>query len=946
MWKDILKRGKCLLDFHSGEWQYARPGHCDQTQLCVNCGATTRRVEHTWGEWERRGASSCDETRVCSRCGKTEEGVVHEWAAPEFIRDRSCLQMQTCTRCGAEESLPAEHQWEYWEAVEPDACLEVVVCGRCGERGQQQRPAHAWGDWQYSEAEHAAIRVCRRCGELMGRNGQSLGKMEIPDVPEPRQHSLDELVQRRDAIMEPLWEIEEQAKPDEAEVQRIARETVAQIQQLLSQWKDSAEATANGRETGKLHRYLGDALSSLSGKRDKDLLAMARDVYLEGEPLLEAGGDRLELARLNFNLGVALQFMAAGHDRVPMEEARRRYHAARGIFQTEKPETVEQVETALEIIETQLRALRHFEAAQKSRDELQALKETLANAAPEDTATDEKVRRTLKEMERTTPSATEQLDSFRGFFEQAAKVLPQPDDPARTDETRRQLANLAKDLSGGKSNEYDDAFSAIFADLEKETQRGEVSPQRAASLRATLQQFQTIVRTPAKTPEEMATRLGEMRAAIAQFKPIATEVRVRGGRAGLIDRCLIAMRSFLLDETNQSHLGEKEQARGFELLGECTSGRGALKGLEENDPAVIEVERDRLRPAAYAVRRFGLRRHAMYAEPLWGWSDVEVNPNAVFFAGSANLRALAAEVCEERQLQFPEESRAWGAGQLRWNQLRESAVGIFDLSTSSAVEGAAVAHALGSALALGVYPVVIASEQLPFDIDLAATPLGDDPRAALGDALDRAMLGLFPTAGSGELEATARQVLSRVTRSDPASKLYKKRLTEGEQLDPIAVATMLDELINRNVHGKGALIFPAWPPFYPEPETPRCFHVMPFHHDWSNAARDTVRKACTAAGVKYRRGDETNEIRIVHSIWEEICRATHVVVDLTGLNANVCLELALAQALGRKTLLVARDERTVLNLFPEIAKLQVRQYSGKRKIAPLNELVSEFLAGT
>ena len=499
-WKDIVKRGQCVLGFHSGEWHYIRASDCGQTQVCANCGVTNRRVEHIWGEWERTQADCCEETRACSRCGKTEQRVVHDWGAPEFLRGGSCKRVQTCTRCGAKESLAAEHQWAHWEAVDEGTCAEVLVCGRCGVRSDQQRAAHAWGDWEYNEAAHAAVRACRRCGELITRDGQARADLSVTAAPRAAGHSLGELVQKRDAMMEPLWQVEEQARPDAAEVERIARETVRQMQQLLQQWQATPEANADAAETGKLYRYLGDALSSLSGKRDKKLLGAACDAYRKGEPLLKAAGDPLALAKLNYNLAVALQFMAAGREQKLIEEARQRYHAACETFRTEMPEAVEQVEAALQLMEVQSRALRHFETAQRQHDQLQTLNETLENAVPDDNAADEKVAGALREMEATKASPREQLDQFRSFFEQASEVLPASKDPGYAAKTRAQLAEMSKEFSGGAGDEADEAATAIFAEMEKAEQRGEIDPQRAASLRAVMQQFQGVMREPAKTP--------------------------------------------------------------------------------------------------------------------------------------------------------------------------------------------------------------------------------------------------------------------------------------------------------------------------------------------------------------------------------------------------------------------------------------------------------------
>ena len=52
------------------------------------------------------------------------------------------------------------------------------------------------------------------------------------------------------------------------------------------------------------------------------------------------------------------------------------------------------------------------------------------------------------------------------------------------------------------------------------------------------------------------------------------------------------------------------------------------------------------------------------------------------------------------------------------------------------------------------------------------------------------------------------------------------------------------------------------------------------------------------------RGDRAEGREIIESIWQEICIATHVTVDLSGVNLNVCLELGIADAIGRRTLLI------------------------------------------
>lgn len=61
------------------------------------------------------------------------------------------------------------------------------------------------------------------------------------------------------------------------------------------------------------------------------------------------------------------------------------------------------------------------------------------------------------------------------------------------------------------------------------------------------------------------------------------------------------------------------------------------------------------------------------------------------------------------------------------------------------------------------------------------------------------------------------------------------------------------------------------------------------------------------------------------SIWEETACASHVLVDLSGFNLNVCLELGMADAMGRDTLLIGR-QGTPETRFSAIDKRRIHTY--------------------
>ncbi len=74
----------------------------------------------------------------------------------------------------------------------------------------------------------------------------------------------------------------------------------------------------------------------------------------------------------------------------------------------------------------------------------------------------------------------------------------------------------------------------------------------------------------------------------------------------------------------------------------------------------------------------------------------------------------------------------------------------------------------------------------------------------------------------------------------------------------------------------------------------------------------------------------------------ELCRATHVLVELTAFNANVAFELGIAHALGRPTRIVGLrgvEKRS----FPMIAHRRVYPYNVTARLEELVRSVVDFL---
>jgi hypothetical protein len=167
MLKELFDRGKCALGFHSGDWRYASDQRCEQLQICSRCDNQSRQVVHNWRTWQYVASEACDMARWCERCKEQENKTEHVWGAPIYQAAESCEQMRPCSRCGETSSAGTVHNWNSWSYELQGQCSQVSTCSRCGVVGTQKRVSHDWRDWQKSEFYATAVRVCRRCGEMV-----------------------------------------------------------------------------------------------------------------------------------------------------------------------------------------------------------------------------------------------------------------------------------------------------------------------------------------------------------------------------------------------------------------------------------------------------------------------------------------------------------------------------------------------------------------------------------------------------------------------------------------------------------------------------------------------------------------------------------------------------------------------------------------------------------
>lgn len=341
--------------------------------------------------------------------------------------------------------------------------------------------------------------------------------------------------------------------------------------------------------------------------------------------------------------------------------------------------------------------------------------------------------------------------------------------------------------------------------------------------------------------------------------------------------------------------------------------------------AAIEVERLRVRDAAATARRLLAHAHVTWIEPRWP------TPRVVPLAGTAHVVAASGEreavlrsICAERGLTVAPIAIGPDLAARRFDAMRESLVVVVDLLDGPAGLAAAC-YELGIALVLGKPVVVVAGpDPLPFDIDV--DPVRSADPAAIGDAIDRALVARYRVGAAGAASALSA-VAAAVRRRFPDQRFLMDTV-DAQVERPLAMAAALEAVLQaqRQTTPSSAIVaYPAWPRTYP-PVEPRVFHIMPFRAPWSNQVRDVARGALESAGAVYRRHDAVADPQILRSLWDELTSATHFVVDLTGHNPNVALELGVADALGTPTLLVGQPG-TVEQLIPMLRRTRVTTYT-------------------
>lgn len=513
------------------------------------------------------------------------------------------------------------------------------------------------------------------------------------------------------------------------------------------------------------------------------------------------------------------------------------------------------------------------------------------------------------------------------------------------------------DLAGSsRSGSREDMFAGLQQVFEDQRREGRFDSAREQALGSLMERLGHVIRGIAALDqeadpqgEELSTRKARLAAKtkqkhdllrlIDEIRPMVREKRADSPLSGDTRRSRLVR---LLSETHERLMGSLTTAAAAgpesmrdalaQFYGRLTGITNRIRQNEGDDAWLVNIERDSLRSLMNDWREVERSGHAMAARPMWSGPSIRVDVNFIQFAGPSASRhvlerAAAAIGLEVSALVQPGVDPA----QAGWNDAQRAGIAVFDL----AERDPQVYYQLGQAYALGRELLLICREgvTVPFDVAQRLVIYRDEAglEQTLPAALDAVLYGSQISSTPGSAPATleaCRRIVSGAGGA-PGRGVIGVALGQMQDAchDPVAFLTALNQLLSQHGDPSLRLLLPRWPPRYPDPDRPRGFVVMPF--DPRLATTQAVYRDLNArlsqTGLEVVRGDVAEGQDIIESIWEETARADQVIVDLTGFNLNVCLELGMADTLGRPTLLIG-ERGTEQALFPAIAKRRCHTY--------------------
>jgi hypothetical protein len=680
------------------------------------------------------------------------------------------------------------------------------------------------------------------------------------------------LLKRNDAALD-RWP--DQSGPGfAAEMREIAEGLEALAKAVAAAGNDPLEGS-------RTWRFAGNAYFDLGAGRGRTPLEKAASAYRSAEELLAGVDDRVEFVKLNYCFGNTLLKLSEAKDLSMASAARERLKAALTLARIHMPAGVSSLE----------RELANAEQIVALLTKAEGLTQRMATLKGDIERIDRKEQRAAE---------ADDIASLFGALQQQFEKEKPSLDPTRqaglTDFMQRLTGVVSRGTSSNQTlddmnanrGQLDSMMGELWAQAKKPSLKGSGAPEgsRSARVLSALQELKMFVGAAGLDATTAASMRDQSRDLYARIATLTTRISEAGGDAG----------------------------------------------------RVRQLEYDLARGLGNEVRLFSRRPNVMMARPVWPRCSSAIDANRVFFSGSNHVRSSLAGVCQKLGTELvdatpPGADFATG----RWQGLRTSSIAVFDFAAGSPQ----VYYELGIALTLGTQLLLIApgDVDIPFDIaqNVKTYRRGSDVYEQLARQLDLAFYGLQARGGKASTLAATFAYAERIAAAEQSNPLLGVALKSlhGAGDDPVRFSDALNTF--NTVLGRDAqeIMFPRWPGSYPDPSEPRWFAVMPFRNE-REPVYQLMRETATRAGIEPVRGDTAEGQEIIESIWQEICRATHVTVDLSGFNLNVCLELGIAHTLGRSVLLVGEkgtSQRLAASL-PSIAKRRCHTYEADPHARP------------
>jgi nucleoside 2-deoxyribosyltransferase len=757
----------------------------------------------------------------------------------------------------------------------------------------------------------------------------------------------EEAITRHDAALDRWWPDKTQPEYQE-EVLAVTRELEEVVALAGSEGWSRVEQS-------RTLRWLADAYADLSkdekvaSGEDLAWLSRAAATYLQAEPLCTQEESPRDFAVLNFNYANTLRRFNIENTSL-LKSAQRRYEIALDFFSEQEPQLVPRVQQALDSVNVLLQLAPLAKAREGIQQRLEHLDELMKGGADSSLVRAE----IMRVMEGGGP---------QGLLYKIVDLVSEMPESVRQQDPDGKLQGLvshALTLCSGTSIELEqdaEIMNALGARLQREIDCGNVDLGRVDVVNDAIASLGKVISGGGDDISSIRARMLDLRASAESLIPAMKDMSYglslpeAGSRAAAARELFWGARKHMLQTLTLGGQTESERSVLYDFARTSTELDKRLVEAAGDDSLALQIEAESIRPAIVQLREFAARNRPYLASPLWNSSPLSLDSAAVTFCGDETLEGVVANWCEKSRMHLLKPPHGSGYADARWQQLASSNLSVFDMTPGPGNEQAATAYQLGIAMTLGKSVVVVSrsSERLPFDIDLPAVEPGDcdnDDATALEHALASACYWI-PAEGTetsvlATIDEARRQFAeSNATEIDQSLKELT-RLRNAEDLDSIEAGRILTSLLSFADSSAPLLITPAWSGIYPVPGEHRLFHVMPFGPEWADAAADVARTACDMSGVEYVRGDMVADPRIIRSIWQELCQASHVLVDITGFNANVAFELGIAHTLGKKVLIVGQEE-TIENLFDMIEKHRVTTYAPDSLQDDLSTAISDWL---